>query len=83
MLKKYTEGAYASWDEWIPLIQLGLNEGINSRTGSAAFALMFNRKFNGFRDFSNVKIASDFDKSFIQVKDDWNKFNILLGTALG
>ena len=73
-LKKYVEGSYASWDDWLPLVQVGLNESINSRTGSAAFALMFNRKFNGFRDFSKVNTSSDFDKIFSQVQETWKKF---------
>jgi transposase InsO family protein len=73
-LKKYVEGTYASWDDWIPLVQVGLNESINTRTGSAAFALMFNRKFNGFRDFSKVNTPQDFNKIFSQVQDTWKNF---------
>lgn len=53
---------------------MGFNESINSRTGSAAFALMFNRKFNGFRDFSKVNTPSDIDKIFSQVQETWKKF---------
>jgi hypothetical protein len=73
-LKKYVEGSYASWDDWLPLVQVGLNESINSRTRSAAFALMFNRKFNGFRDFSKVNTPFDIDKIFSQVQENWKKF---------
>jgi hypothetical protein len=31
-----------------------LKEIISERTGSAAFVLIYNRKFNGFKDFSRI-----------------------------
>ena len=41
-LKKFMEGAYGGWDEWLPLVQMSLNQAIGKCTGSAAFDLMFN-----------------------------------------
>ena len=73
-LKKFTEGTYAAWQDWLPLVQISLNEAISQRTGSAAFALMFGRKFNGFYDFSKVEEIEDWNGAFIEVKEEWNKF---------
>ena len=73
-LKKYTEGTYAAWDEWMPLVQIGLNEGINQRTGSTAFSLMFGRKFNNFRDFSEINGNSNLELATNQVKKAWKEF---------
>ena len=41
-LKKFVESGYGEWDDWLPLVQISLNQTIKSRTGSAAFDLMFN-----------------------------------------
>ena len=41
-LKKFVESGYGGWDDWLPLVQISLNQTIKSRTGSAAFDLMFN-----------------------------------------
>jgi hypothetical protein len=73
-LKKYTEGTYAAWDEWMPLVQLGLNESINQRTGSTAFALMYGRRFNNFKDFSQVDAISNVDKATTDVQTVWKQF---------
>jgi len=60
-LKKFMEGAYGGWDDWLPLVQVSLNQANNRRTGSAAFDLMFNRPFNGIGDFSEVSCVDDVD----------------------
>ena len=73
-LKKFTEGTYAAWQDWLPLVQISLNEAISQRTESAAFALMYGRKFNGFRDFSKVEEMEDWNNAFVEVKNDWSKF---------
>jgi hypothetical protein len=80
-LKKYTEGTYSAWDEWMPLVQIGLNEGINQRTGSTAFSLMFGRKFNNFKDFSNVKEDENHQQAAKDVEQAWKIFkeNVLPG----
>ena len=31
-LKKFCDGTYVAWDEWLPLVQLSLNEHISRRT---------------------------------------------------
>jgi hypothetical protein len=64
-------------------VQLGLNEAINQRTGSAAFALMFGRKFNGFRDFSNVARNQNWEGAFADVQRTWTEFRdaVLPGIA--
>ena len=73
-LKKFTEGTYAAWQQWLPLVQISLNEAISERTGSAAFALMYNRRFNEFRDFSKIDSTENWDKSLEDVKDSWKEF---------
>jgi transposase InsO family protein len=72
-LKKYTEGTYAAWDEWMPLVQIGLNESINRRTGSTPFSLMFGRKFNGFKDFDGIEGSPNLESSKI-VESAWKQF---------
>ena len=54
-LKKRLEGAKDRWQEWIPMIQLGMNCKEISRTGSTPFSLMYGRKFNDFVDFTEVE----------------------------
>ena len=73
-LKKFTEGTYAAWNNWLPLIQISLNEAISQRTGSAAFSLMFGRKFNGFRDFTDVKMDPNKDDNVSKVIQKWDQF---------
>jgi hypothetical protein len=73
MLKKYTEGTYAAWNLWIPLVQLSVNESISQWTNSIPFSLMFGRKFNNFVDFSKIdgSTASSVPEKTIQ---SWNIF---------
>ena len=73
-LKKFSESTYALWNEWLPLVQLGLNEAISQCTGSSAFALMHGRRFNEFHEFSDVHGVIDLDKAFLQIKDIWTEF---------
>jgi len=82
-LKKYTEGTYAAWDDWLPLVQIGLNEGINQRTGSSAFSLMYGRKFNNFHDFSHVKGGDTADnKAPKDVEKAWKQFREIVLPSL-
>ncbi len=55
VLKKFVEGTYAAWDEWLPMVQISLNVSIGNRLKSSGFALMFNHSFNNFKDFSKVQ----------------------------
>ena len=73
-LKKFMEGAYGCWDDWLPLVQMSLNQLIGKRTGSAAFDIMFNQPFNGLGDFRKVKTIDDLDKMVMQNKDAWKIF---------
>ena len=73
-LKKFMEGNYGGWDDWLPLVQMSLNQAIGKRTGSAAFELMFNRPFNGLGDFRDVKTMDDIDKLVTKNKEAWNVF---------
>ena len=73
-LKKFMEGAYGGWDDWLPLIQVSLNQAIGRRTGSAAFDLMFNRDFNGLGDFTEVECVDDLDKVITKHKEAWKLF---------
>ncbi|MEZ0208583.1 MAG: RNase H-like domain-containing protein, partial [Candidatus Paceibacterota bacterium] len=41
-----------NWDTFLATVQMGLNQRIPQRTGTAPFALMFARPFNSFQDYS-------------------------------
>ena len=74
-LKKYTDGTYAAWNEWLPLVQMSLNKAISQKTKSTAFALMFGRKFNNFKDFREVELVKDKNKGVDELKEHWNEFH--------
>lgn len=58
-LKKYLVGCKDRWQDWLPIIQLGLNIQELKRTGSSPFALMHGRSFNNFRNFEDIKECKD------------------------
>jgi hypothetical protein len=68
-LKKFTERTYVAWQQLLPLVQISLNEAISERTGSVAFTLMYNRRFNGFKDFSRVMSTENWNKAFEDIKE--------------
>ena len=51
-LKKLMGGMEGGWHLMLPVVQLGINDHISSRSGSRPFSLMFNHAFNNFFDFS-------------------------------
>lgn len=59
-LKKYMLGAFEEWEEWLPLIQVGLNCRHSKRIGCSPFELLHGRKFNEFVDFSTAEVCGDF-----------------------
>jgi len=73
-LKKFIEGAFGNWDDWMPLVQVSLNEAIGARTKSSAFSLMHGRKFNGFFDFSKTEMTDDIDRVMGQRERAWEEF---------
>ena len=36
-LKKFIERAYDRWDDWLPMVQISLNQALSRRTSSTAF----------------------------------------------
>jgi hypothetical protein len=74
VLKKFMEGAFGGWDDWLPMVQISLNQAIGKRTGSAAFGLMFNREFNGLSDFSEALVVEDLDEVMAKHKESWTLF---------
>ena len=68
------EGNYGGWDDWLPLVQISLNQAIGRRTNSSAFELMFNRQFNGLGDFSEVTQVNDVDSIIHKHQDSWKLF---------
>jgi len=50
------EGATQYWQQWLPLVQVSMNNAITSRTQSAPFSLMFARSINECKDYIGVKI---------------------------
>ena len=68
------ESGYGGWDNWLPLVQISLNQTIKSRTGSAAFDLMFNRPFNGLSNFRDVNTMEDLDNVIVKSKEQWQLF---------
>jgi hypothetical protein len=81
-LRKFCEGTFGAWQDWLPLVQISLNDAVSERTGTAAFSLMFGQKFNDFHDFSNVELPSDTDKVFVDVKQHWDQFKKLVLPAI-
>jgi len=72
-LKKFIEGGYGGWDDWLPLVQISLNQHIGRRTGFSAFDLMFNRPFNGLSDFQEAT-EEDLDQMLEKNKEAWTLF---------
>ena len=54
-LRKMLHGDPGSWDLRIPFVQLSMNLRIARITGSAPFALMFNRQCAGFLDYVDAQ----------------------------
>jgi transposase InsO family protein len=73
-LKKFVEGAYGAWDDWLPMVQLSLNQAVGKRTNSAAFSLFLGRKFNGFEDYSKVEEIQDLQQVLEKKKTFWVEF---------
>ena len=70
-LKKFIEGAYGGLDDWLPMVQISLNQALNRRTGSTAFGLMFNRPFNGLGDFYDIADEEDLDHVMEKQQEVW------------
>jgi hypothetical protein len=58
-LKKQLKAATEEWQLWLPIVQLGLNLRVLTRTGSRPFELFFGRPFNDLGDFSKVELLLD------------------------
>ena len=69
-LKKFMCEAQGMWPTWVPIAQMGLNDHVSSRTQTRPAALMFNRSFNNFFDFSNT----DFQVVQESVQERLNKW---------
>lgn len=73
-LRRFIDGAFGIWDLWLPMVQLSMNQQISRRHGSAPFALMFGRKWNGLKDFSSVETVEDWDAAVQNQKQLWDSF---------
>jgi hypothetical protein len=62
-LKKLMAGSTRYWPDWLPAIQLALNTTMSERHKSSAFALIFGRSFNEFRDFSQTTPLDDLQEA--------------------
>jgi len=51
-LKKFIRGALKDWDLFVPAVQLSLNAKVSKRHNTAPYTLMFARKINGFKDYT-------------------------------
>jgi hypothetical protein len=52
VLRKYVNHQYQHWSYFLPATQLSINYKIRHRTNSSAFSLMFARKLNDFKDYT-------------------------------
>lgn len=52
VLRKYVNYEYEAWAEYLPVVQLSINYKIRERTLSSAFSLMFARRLNDFKDYT-------------------------------
>lgn len=84
LLKKFVMGSYGGWDDYLPLVQMSLNQQVSQRTGSSAFSLMFGRSANGFEDYSKVESMDDIEKAMDKKSEMWKKFkeSVLPGVNL-
>lgn len=79
VLKRYMQNATGRWDEWLPLVQLCLNNCITAKVRSTPFALMYGRPFNEFRDFREAKGFADVEQAVLQrLKDQDNLREVIL-----
>ncbi|SAM00072.1 hypothetical protein, partial, partial [Absidia glauca] len=53
-LQKEIHGETKDWDLYIPTVQLAINAKVVRLTNTAPFSLMFARKLNAFKDYSNT-----------------------------
>lgn len=58
MLRKLIKGNKREWDQYIDLVQLYVNNNINKIHLSAPFHIMFGRKANELKDYSNVDLSN-------------------------
>ena len=65
-LKKYMVGATGRWEDWLPLLQIGLNQKYLQRVGTTPFTIMYGRSFNDFMDFGDV---SDMENSIQAIRE--------------
>ena len=68
------EGAYGRWDDWLPMVQISLNQVLNKRTDLTAFGLMFNWPFNGLGDFHDVANEEALDSVMKKQQKAWVLF---------
>jgi hypothetical protein len=73
-LKKFCEGTFAAWNNWIPLVQLKFNKIISVQIESAEFSLMFGGSFNGFENFSTVPVSINLSSATDKIVQVWRNF---------
>lgn len=54
-IKKMIKGEVTAWKEYLPIVQLAINNKICERTGSSSFALLFGRASNQFIDYAGAE----------------------------
>ena len=80
-MKKFAKG-YGGWNDWLPLVQISLNQHIGRITSSTVFDLMFNHPFNGLSDF--LEVTEDFNQMLEKNKEAWSLFRdvVLFGLKI-
>ncbi|KAJ8651611.1 hypothetical protein O0I10_012817 [Lichtheimia ornata] len=53
-IKEMLKGATTNWDSYVPAVQLALNANVTSRHKTPPFTLMFARRHNDFKDYTNT-----------------------------
>ena len=53
LLTKYVNGDWSEWCNFVPMVQLSINNRVTSRHKSTPFSLMFARRLNTPTDYSN------------------------------
>jgi hypothetical protein len=59
IIKKLLHGSDTLWPLFVPFAQLSFNHKISSLTGSSPFDLMFGRKMNEIKDYTDVPSGSE------------------------
>ena len=81
-LKKLVDSAYEKWEEYLPTIQMSLNNRFLRRINGTPFELMHGREFNKFVNYRNAKSISDMAAAVTNRTSEINILNEVIFPAV-